>query len=130
VGGSDKVNSSSSIAENIKSPKTVRSWGYYRVLHEVVGCKVKELTVDPGQSLSMQQHEHRSEFWLVSSGGAIINTQTEDNPPTVLQIHNSTFIPAGMWHQLINPFPEPCRIIEIQYGVNCVEEDIKRFEEK
>jgi cytidyltransferase-like protein len=44
VGGEDKKNSSSWILEEWKSPKTERQWGYYRVLHEVDGCKVKELT--------------------------------------------------------------------------------------
>jgi cytidyltransferase-like protein len=129
VGGSEKVNSSSTIAENIKHPKTERGWGYYRVLHEVSGCKVKELTVDPGAKLSMQRHKSRAEFWLVSAGSAIINTIGTEKQPTILKLHNSTFIPAGMWHQLINPFPEPCRIVEIQYGSECTEDDIERFEE-
>ena len=41
VGGEDKANSSSWILEDWKAPKTPRPWGYYRVLHEVAGCKVK-----------------------------------------------------------------------------------------
>jgi mannose-6-phosphate isomerase-like protein (cupin superfamily) len=35
-------------------------------------------------------------------------------------------IPVGGWHQLTNPFDEPCKIIEIQYGIKCIEEDIER----
>jgi D-beta-D-heptose 7-phosphate kinase/D-beta-D-heptose 1-phosphate adenosyltransferase len=54
VGGEDKKNSSSWILQEWKAPKTARQWGYYRVLHEVPGMKVKELTVNPGKSLSMQ----------------------------------------------------------------------------
>ena len=49
VGGQDKQNSSSWILGEWKSPKTERPWGYYRVLHEVSGTKVKELTINPGQ---------------------------------------------------------------------------------
>jgi hypothetical protein len=30
------------------------------------------------------------------------------------------------WHQLTNPFDVPCRIVEIQYGEDCIEEDIER----
>jgi D-beta-D-heptose 7-phosphate kinase/D-beta-D-heptose 1-phosphate adenosyltransferase len=60
VGGEDKRNSSSWILQEWKAPKTQREWGYYRVLHDVSGMKVKELTVDPGQSLSMQRHQHRA----------------------------------------------------------------------
>jgi D-beta-D-heptose 7-phosphate kinase/D-beta-D-heptose 1-phosphate adenosyltransferase len=62
VGGEDKKNSSSWILQEWKQPKTVRPWGYYRILHDVQGCKVKELTVEPGQSLSMQRHFKRHEF--------------------------------------------------------------------
>ena len=74
VGGTDKANSSSWILEEWKAPKTERPWGYYRVLHEVPGMKVKELTVNPGCSLSMQRHNHRSEYWIVSEGSAVVNS--------------------------------------------------------
>ena len=40
VGGENKANSSSWILEEWKSPKTIRPWGYYRVLPDVPGCKV------------------------------------------------------------------------------------------
>jgi mannose-6-phosphate isomerase-like protein (cupin superfamily) len=30
------------------------------------------------------------------------------------------------WHQLCNETDQPLKIIEIQYGENCVEEDIER----
>ena len=62
VGGENKLNSSSWILEEWKSPKTERPWGYYRVLHEVEGMKVKELTVMPSKSLSLQKHNHRNEY--------------------------------------------------------------------
>lgn len=54
IGGEDKKNSSSWILEEWKAPKTERLWGYYRVLHEDEGVKVKELTINPGCSISMQ----------------------------------------------------------------------------
>ena len=34
VGGDNKKNSSSWILQEWKEPKTKRTWGYYRVLHE------------------------------------------------------------------------------------------------
>ena len=34
IGGADKANSSSWILEEWKAPKTKRTWGYYRVIHE------------------------------------------------------------------------------------------------
>jgi mannose-6-phosphate isomerase-like protein (cupin superfamily) len=31
-----------------------------------------------------------------------------------------------MWHQLVNAHDTPLKLVEIQYGTNCVEEDIER----
>lgn len=129
VGGENKANSSSWILEEWKAPKTERPWGYYRVLHEVAGTKVKELTVDPGKSLSMQRHSDRSEYWLVTEGKCIVESITDlgnELPPVGLALHSSYDITANKWHRLTNPFSEPCRIVEIQYGNRCVEEDIER----
>lgn len=124
VGGEHKMNSSSWILQEWKAPKTERQWGYYRVLHEVAGAKVKELTVDPGKSLSMQRHEHRAEYWMITQGECVVNSQFA--APTHLQLHQEFKIATGEWHQLTNPFDTPCKIVEIQYGTQCVEEDIER----
>ena len=35
-------------------------------------------------------------------------------------------IEKGQWHQLANEGTEPLRLIEIQYGDECIEEDIER----
>jgi cytidyltransferase-like protein len=123
VGGINKANSSSWILEEWKAPQTPRPWGYYRVLHDVGGTKVKELTVNPGCSLSMQRHRFRSEYWKVTQGMAqIINT----TGTTTLGVHGSYFVARSEWHQLTNPFSEPLKLVEIQYGVECTEEDIER----
>lgn len=131
VGGEDKKNSSSWILQEWKAPKTERPWGYYRVLHEVPGLKVKELTVNPNCGLSMQKHNHRSEYWIVSEGRALVNSTLDSGyklPVVKLEKHDSHEINQNYWHQLRNPYDEPCRIIEIQYGDSCVEEDIERRE--
>jgi cytidyltransferase-like protein len=129
VGGKDKKNSSSWILQEWKAPKTERSWGYYRVLHDVPGMKVKELTVNPGQSLSMQRHKLRSEYWIVSEGQASVERAMGSGytlPGVRLEKHDSLDILVNEWHQLQNPFEHPLKIVEIQYGENCVEEDIER----
>jgi cytidyltransferase-like protein len=125
VGGDDKRNSSSWILQEWKSPKTKRPWGYYRVLHEVPGTKVKELTVLPGQTLSMQRHSSRAEYWQVSEGRCVV--EGEGQRQTSLETHDSYQILTNEWHRLYNPFDQPCRLVEIQYGPNCVEEDIERL---
>ena len=129
VGGDKKMNSSSWILHEWKQPKTLRPWGYYRILHDVDGCKVKELTIDPGQRLSMQKHFKRNEYWLVSEGQCDVYSMLDTGyalPTKTLDKHKSYNIPEGYWHQLSNPYNEPCRIVEIQYGKECVEEDIER----
>ena len=124
VGGNNKMNSSSWILEEWKSPKTERPWGYYRVLHEVPGMKVKELTVEPNQSLSMQRHEQRAEYWIVSEGEATVYWDNYSN--TKITKHNSDVIQKQEWHRLVNETSIPLKLVEIQYGTNCTEDDIER----
>jgi cytidyltransferase-like protein len=131
VGGEDKKNSSSWILEDWKKPRTERTWGYYRVLHEVGShVKLKELTVNPKTCLSMQRHEQRAEFWFVAEGEATVYTVDPHSTDYDLMAsparHQHTWIQLNAWHQLCNETNEPLRLIEIQYGDNCVEEDIER----
>lgn len=129
VGGHNKSNSSSWILEEWRAPKTERAWGYYRVLHDVAGTKVKELTINPRQSLSMQFHEHRNEFWHVIEGACEVKQTLPSGynlPLITLSRHNQKVIPQSNWHQINNPFDVPCKIVEIQYGTVCEEADIKR----
>jgi mannose-6-phosphate isomerase-like protein (cupin superfamily) len=131
VGGEDKKNSSSWILEEWKKPKTDRAWGYYRILHEVGShVKLKELTVMPGQRLSMQRHSTRAEFWFVAEGEATVYTVDPHSTEYELMAsparHQSTWIKLNEWHQLCNETDQPLKLIEIQYGENCVEEDIER----
>lgn len=129
VGGDDKRNSSSWILEEWKAPKTLRPWGYYRVLHEAPGVKVKELTVEPGGALSMQRHQERAEFWLVSSGSATVytlNAATDAELRGRYGRHEYLHIGTHEWHQLANEESDPLKIVEIQYGDRCEETDIER----
>jgi mannose-1-phosphate guanylyltransferase/mannose-1-phosphate guanylyltransferase/mannose-6-phosphate isomerase len=129
VGGFDKSNSSSWILEEWKAPQTRRPWGYYRVLHEAPGVKVKELTVDPGAALSMQRHQGRAEFWLVAAGEATVytvNRSTDAELQGRYSRHEYLHIGLNEWHQLVNEDSNPLKIVEIQYGERCEEEDIER----
>lgn len=130
VGGENKKNSSSWILEEWKSPKTQRGWGYFRVLYEDGHeTKVKELVVNPNSCLSLQRHKHRSEHWIVTNGTASVLTGHEPEwvVKKYLSKHQEIDIPVGTWHQLRNETNEPLKIIEIQHGFNCFEEDIERF---
>ena len=131
IGGEDKKNSSSWILEEWKAPKTPRPWGYYRVLDEPNShVKLKELTVNPGQALSMQRHSRRKEFWFVSEGTASVWTidpaSTDAEHQGDYLAHQYLHIDYEQWHQLRNETSQPLKIIEIQYGDACVEDDIQR----
>lgn len=123
VGGENKMNSSSWILEEWKAPKTERPWGYYRVLQDVAGTKVKELTIEPGKTLTMQRHYNRAEHWHVSYG--MCQVELDDRTFT-LQHHDHYHVEPEQWHRLHNPFTQPCKIVEIQYGDYCGEDDIER----
>lgn len=123
VGGQNKMNSSSWILEEWKAPRTERPWGYYRVLHDVSGTKVKELTINPGQTLTMQRHYDRTEYWHVGYGMCQVEL---DDQTFTLQHHDHYHIEPEQWHRLHNPFTVPCKIVEIQYGDYCGEDDIER----
>lgn len=129
IGGEDKINSSSWLLDEWKNPKTDRPWGTYRVLYHHDGTKVKELTVLPGKSLTMQRHKFRAEHWHVVEGMCEVSKLMESGyklPSRLLTKHQTVRIETNEWHQLHNPYNQPCKIIEIQYGVYCEEEDIER----
>lgn len=106
-----------------------RVWGYYRVIHEVgKHTKVKELTVDPGSMLSMQKHSERAEHWFVAEGEATVYTIKNDEIVLLgkYKKHESLRIDQYQWHRLCNETTQPLKVIEIQYGESCREEDIER----
>ena len=111
--------------------KTIRPWGYYNVLHQDgQEVKVKELIVNPGDRLSLQKHYKRSEFWFVARGRATVYTVNRSSDVELMGVfgrHQHLWIPVGQWHQLSNEDTEPLHLIEIQYGENCIEEDITRM---
>ncbi len=133
VGGEDKKNSSSEIINDYANEKVERPWGYYRVIfnHSVLShqTKVKELVVMPGKKLTMQRHQHRSEIWHVVEGWCnvqLLNSLNQPYPSVVLTPSKSLTIGEKEWHQLYNPYNSPCKLIEIQYGTRCEEDDIER----
>jgi cytidyltransferase-like protein len=129
VGGENKANSSSWILDAWKGDKTERSWGYYRVLESYNdNVKLKELVVRPGQKLSMQRHFSRNEFWFVAQGVATVWSLSDTAKIFVGRYKKteSLFIKVGQWHQLENEGSKDLKIIEVQYGDKCLEEDIER----
>lgn len=107
--------------------KTVyRPWGRFSVLEDDVDCKVRRLLVKPGQVLSLQMHERRSEHWTVISGTAKVRIGEKE---FLLQPNESTYIPAGTPHRLENPGLEDVNLIEVQTGDYFGSDDMVRFED-
>ena len=85
-----------------KVHKTVyRPWGYYTVLGEGKGFLTKMIHVNPGQKLSVQSHNHRSEHWVVLSGTAKVILEGQDY---TLSRGHSIDIPVKAIHSLQNPY--------------------------
>ena len=130
VGGENKMNSSSWILDEWKTQKTERDWGYWRVLDDKPekGYKVKELVIYPGKSLSDQRHFKRSEEWKILEG--VVKMDTEYNGlQDSLHIKPSTMtytIAKEVWHKASNPGDVNAHILEVQWGSECIEEDIER----
>ena len=87
---------------------------------------VKKIIVNPGGQLSLQSHKHRSEHWLIVEGNAeVIIDEKTDN---LIETH-SIFIPIGAKHRLTNRGSENLIVIEMWFGDNLDENDIKRYED-
>ena len=104
-----------------------RPWGTYTVLEEGDRFKIKRIVVKPDAALSLQMHHHRSEHWIVVSGMAkVVNGDHE----LLVNVNESTFIPAGHKHRLENPGVIDLIMIEVQSGDYVGEDDIVRFEDR
>ncbi len=107
--------------------KTVyRPWGFYTVIAQGDGFLTKIIHVNPGQKLSVQSHNFRSEHWVVLSGTAKVILEGKE---MILSPGHSVDIPLKAIHSLQNPFKEDIEIIEVQKGNPLIEEDIIRYED-
>jgi len=103
-----------------------KPWGSYQVLEEGVKFQLKKIIVKPGGKLSLQNHQHRSEHWIIASGEAevTVNDKTKN-----LKENEAIFIPVKAKHRLANNSSEILIIIEMWYGKILDENDIERFED-
>ncbi len=108
-------------------PRTEKPWGFFEVLLETEFSKVKMLSINSNQMLSMQMHEHRSETWYITQGVATVTVENE-----ILELHpgESIVIDKKEKHRVQNFGDETLEIIEIQTGTYFGEDDIVRFEDK
>lgn len=110
--------------EVIYHQRVSRPWGAFESIDGGDRFQVKRITVEVGQSLSLQRHHHRSEHWVVVKGTARV---TRDEEIFLLTENQSAYIPIGSAHRLENAGKIPLEIIEIQSGAYLGEDDIERL---
>jgi mannose-6-phosphate isomerase-like protein (cupin superfamily) len=106
--------------------KDERPWGMYEVLAEAPGYKVKRIAVKPGQRLSLQSHERRSEHWVVVTGTALVTLGEQE---LTVSVNEHVVIPVRTKHRVANPGGDPLVFIEVQSGDYLGEDDIKRYQD-
>tara|TARA_B100001540_G_C15202063_1_gene371237 strand:- start:143 stop:487 length:345 start_codon:yes stop_codon:yes gene_type:complete len=103
-----------------------KPWGSFEIIDEGEKYTVKKIIVYPGGQLSLQSHDHRSEHWLIAEGIAeIIIDDTTYN----YKENDNVFIPKGSKHRLANWGKKNLIVIEMWFGENLDENDIKRYED-
>ncbi|MFP4561456.1 MAG: mannose-1-phosphate guanylyltransferase/mannose-6-phosphate isomerase [Thiohalorhabdus sp.] len=110
--------------EALNHRRVLRPWGSYETITVAERFQVKHLLVKPGSSLSMQLHHHRAEHWVVVRGTARV---IRDGEEFLLTEDQSTYIPIGTTHRILNPGNIDLELIEVQTGSYLGEDDIVRF---
>ena len=111
-------------SEAVHHTTVFRPWGSHRRLIEASGVRVNQIRIKPGEAISMQAHQQRSEHWVVIRG--IAQVQSGD-VVSQLKAEESTFIPRGAKHQLKNIGEAELEVIEVQTGDYLGEDDVVRF---
>ena len=102
-----------------------RPWGNFRQFTQNSPCTVKILTVKPNESLSLQKHQKRAEFWRVINGSGTVQIgemrkETKVNDEHEISIDAEHRLSAG---------PDGIQVLEISVG-DFTEEDLTRLEDK
>ena len=111
-----------------------RRWGKFSTLFARPDCKVKHLHVFPETGMSFQRHFKREELWFIQEGEIEVRwaPRYESEPETtytrkVLKKFDWWYVPLQGWHQIVNTTDKPATVIEVQFGEECIEDDIERL---
>lgn len=106
-----------------------KPWGNYKVIYNSPDNThvVKIITIEPGQGISLQSHNNRSEVWNILSGSGVLDLcgirSIVDSSTGLININK------GMIHRIQCIDREPLVMVEVQYGTSCNEDDIERIED-
>ena len=84
------------------------------------------MTVNPYQKLSLQYHNNRKEYWVVTSGKGKITISDQE---FIAGVGSHFLIEKKEIHRIENNSNEPLVLIEVQYGDIISEKDIIRLED-
>lgn len=121
----NSVNSRKEKAFKTEIIEDIRPWGKFRSYPHKEAGSIKIITVNPGQSLSLQYHMHRSEFWVILDKGLEITVGDKVWCPDE---NEEIYIPVKTPHRMRCMGSDPARIMEIWIG-SSDEEDIIRLED-
>jgi mannose-1-phosphate guanylyltransferase len=103
-----------------------RPWGHFERFTLNEPSTVKLVYVESGQRLSLQYHNHRTEFWKVVKGPIKVRIGDEHR---ILQTDDSVIVPDRTVHRLIGlRGVQQAIILEISFG-EFDESDIVRLED-
>ena len=105
--------------------KETRPWGGFERFTLNEKTTVKIITVNAGESFSLQTHERRDEFWRVLSGSGVIHIGDIDNDA---HVGDTFFSPRHIEHRVTGGF-KGLTFLEIAFG-DFDESDITRLEDK
>ena len=100
-----------------------RPWGKFENLLDEDYCKVKRITIKPGQRPSYQYHYKRAEHWVIVQGTAKVTLDDED---LEFKAGENSYVPVGVKHRIQNIGNDDLIFIEVQCGTYFGEDDIVR----
>ncbi|MFA3920390.1 phosphomannose isomerase type II C-terminal cupin domain [Ruegeria hyattellae] len=122
------------MTQSEKSPETdylvgqsdVRPWGRWKVVEATPNFTLKTIEVDPGQRLSLQYHNHRSEHWVVVAGRGIV---TIGGDTLRVEPGSHVYVPRETKHRIESDDDQKLVFVEVQFGDRLEEMDIVRVED-
>lgn len=104
----------------------IRPWGKFEVIVDDSDYKVKRITVNSNQRLSLQYHHKRDEVWVIVKGKGIVTIENKE-----IECGKGEFfhIPALSKHRIENNGIEELIFIEVQNGDYLEEDDIVRLQD-
>ena len=103
-----------------------RPWGHFERFTHGEHSTVKIIFVRAGESLSLQSHVKRDEFWRILDGQGVV---TIDDAVLHARKDDEFFIPRTAKHRIEASADQDLRFLEISFG-EFDENDIVRYEDK